>query len=119
MGAHAVHYIYGQRILDKELGLESGRPTILYTDNLATLQGTKMENVPAEQRYMAARRAVLRQAVMEEKIVDLQKVPTDDNLADIFTQPLEGPQFAKLRALILGLAVAEDGSDAEATSSLN
>ena len=71
MGAHAVHYIYGQRILDKELGLASGRPTVLYTDNLATLQGTKMETVPAEQRYMAATHAVLRQAVMKEKIVDL------------------------------------------------
>ena len=117
MGAHAVHYIYGQRILDKDLGLASGRPTTFYTDNLATLQGTKMENVPAEQRYMAARRAV--QAVMEEKIVDLQKVTTDDNLADIFTKPLEGPQFEKLRALILGLAVAEDGQSAEETSSLN
>jgi hypothetical protein len=114
-----VHYIYGQRILDKKLGLASGRPTILYTDNLATLQGTKMENVPAEQRYMAARRAVLRQAVMEEKVVDFKKVPTDDNLAEIFTKPFEGPQFVKLRALILGLAAAEDEQGAEGISSLN
>jgi hypothetical protein len=37
MASHASQYILGQRILDKELGLASGRPTTLYTDNLATL----------------------------------------------------------------------------------
>ena len=56
---------------------------------------------------------------MEEKIVDLQKVSTDDNLADIFTKPLEGPQFVKLRALILGLTAAEEKPGAEGISSLN
>ena len=71
LGAQTVHYIYGHRILDKELGLASGRPTVLYTENLATLQGTKMETEPTEKRYMAATHAVLRQKVMKEKFVDL------------------------------------------------
>jgi hypothetical protein len=107
MAAHAVHHILGQRILDRELGIHTGEPTKLYTDNLATLQGTQMENVPQDQRYLAARRAVLRQAAIEEKVVRLLKVATDDNPADIFTKPLEGAQFFKLRAMILGIS-AED-----------
>ena len=102
MASHAVHYIMGQRILDKELGIHTGGPTKLYTDNLATLQGTQMENVPMEQRYLAARRHVLRQAAIEEKVVLLLKVATDENPADIFTKPLEGVQFLKLRDIIMG-----------------
>ena len=107
MAAHAVHHIIGQRILDRELGIHTGEPTKLYTDNLATLQGTQMENVPADQRYLAARRAVLRQAAIEEKVVRLLKVATDDNPADIFTKPLEGAQFLKLRAIIMGTSAAD------------
>ncbi len=36
----ALQYIMEQRILVKELGIPTGGPTKLYTDNLATLQGT-------------------------------------------------------------------------------
>ena len=102
MASHAVHYIMGQRILDKELGIHTGGPTKLYTDNLATLQGTQMENVPTGQRYLSVRRHVLRQAAIEEKVVLLLKVATDDNPADMFTKPLEGAQFLKLRDIIMG-----------------
>jgi hypothetical protein len=104
MAAHAVHHIIGQRILDREIEIHTGEPTNLYTDNLATLQGTHMENVPADQRYLAARRAVLQQAAIEEKVVRLLKVFTNDNPADIFTKPLEGAQFLKLRAIIMGVS---------------
>jgi hypothetical protein len=37
-----------QRILDKELVIHTGWPTKLYTDNLSTLQGTQMKNVPRQ-----------------------------------------------------------------------
>ena len=66
-----------------------------------------MENVPTDQRYLAARRAVLRQAAIVEKVVRLLKVATDDNPADIFTKPLEGAQFLKLRAIIMGTFAAD------------
>jgi len=102
MASHAVQYILGQRILDKELGIHGGEPNELYSDNLATLQGTEMENVPAKQRYLSARRAMLRQVCTEEGIVRFLKVATDDNPADLFTKPLEGDQFVKLRAILMG-----------------
>jgi hypothetical protein len=102
MASHAVQYILGQRILDKELGIHGGEPNELYSDNLATLQGTEMENMPAKHRYLSARRAILRQVCTEEGIVRFLKVATDDNPADLFTKPLEGDQFVKLRAILMG-----------------
>ena len=101
-----MQYILGQRILDKELGIHGGEPNELYSDNLATLQGTEMENVPAKQRYLSARRAMLRQVCTEEGIVRFLKVATDDNPADLFTKPLEGDQFVKLRAILMGRSAA-------------
>ena len=72
------------------------------TDTLATLQVTAMENVPASQRYMAARRAVLRD-VVAAGIAILDKVDTHENLADMFTKPLPKDQFVYLRNLVLGV----------------
>jgi hypothetical protein len=109
MASHAAQHILGQRILDKELGIHMGEPNEMYSDNLATLQGTEMDNVPATQRYLSTRRAQLRQVCTEEKLVRFLKVATDDNPADLFTKPLEGDQFIKLRAIVMGRS-AEEGS---------
>ena len=45
-------------------------------------------------------------AAIEAKIVNLKKVPTDDDIADIFTKPRVGPKFVFLRARLLGLTHA-------------
>ena len=37
------------------------------------------------------------------------KVATDDNTADIFTKPLKGNQFVKLRVIVIGRSI-EEGS---------
>ena len=60
-----------------------------------------MDNVPSQQKYVCARRAVLRQALADD-VVDLQYVPTDGNLADMFTKPLPREKFLRLRDLVLG-----------------
>jgi hypothetical protein len=77
------------------------RATVLHTDNMATLQGTAMENLPAAQRYMAARRAVIRHA-QEGGVVELRHVGTDRNIADMFTKVLPRERFLRLRDLALG-----------------
>ena len=64
MASHAVHYIMGQRILDKELGIHTGGSTKLYTDNLTTLQGNTCRRGDIH---------VLREAAIEEKILLLLK----------------------------------------------
>ena len=57
--------------------------------------------MPSSQKYLCARRAVLRQA-LDDKVVDLKHVPTDKNLADMFTKPLPREKFLPLRDLVLG-----------------
>ena len=49
---------------------------------------------------------MLRQVCTEEGIVRFLKVATDDNPADLFTKPLEGDQFVKLRAILMGRSAA-------------
>ena len=55
-------YALGQRMLAREIGRGPAGPTVVHTENLATLQGTAMENVPVNQPYLAARREVVRKA---------------------------------------------------------
>ena len=107
MAAHAVHYVIGQRIMSRELGMGKGRATVLHTDNMATLQGTAMENLPAAQRYMAVRRAVIRRA-HEAGVVELRHVGTDNNIAGMFTKVLPRERFLRLRDLALGRATEPD-----------
>ena len=85
-------------------GLVEGQlpATKIFLDAQATLDGAQMNHIPKEQRYMSARRAILRRA-QDDGAVKLEKVGTADNLADIFTKPLVGEQFERLRAHVLGL----------------
>ena len=46
MAAFAVQYAVGLRMMDRELKQGSDRATVVYSDNLATLKGTAMDNVP-------------------------------------------------------------------------
>jgi hypothetical protein len=104
MAAFAVQYALGMRIMNRELRRDSGRPTVVHTDNLATLQGTAMENVPVLQRYLSARRALVRQA-QQDGAVEIRHVGTDRNIADMFTKPLPREKFLLLRAMVLGCDV--------------
>ena len=97
-------------MLAKELGFGAPGATLLHTDNLATLQGTGMEQVPLAQRYMGARRDILRSA-KEGGRVELQSVDTSDNLADMMTKPLPRDKFVALRALLLGIRPVPEGPE--------
>ena len=101
MAAFAVQYALGMRMMEREIKRGSGRATVVYTDNLATLQGTAMENVPVLQQYVAARRAVVRQA-QDDGAVEMRLVGTDRNIADMFTKPLPRDKFLLLRGMVLG-----------------
>jgi hypothetical protein len=103
LATHALKAIMGHRIMCKELTLQAPGPTVLNLDALGTLQGVEMERVSAASKYLATRMAMLRQSV-EDGAVSLAKVPSEANLADIFTKPLVGATFRRLRALVLGLA---------------
>ena len=52
-------------------------------------------------RFMAARYSMLRAVVADGK-VELKKIASEDNKADIFTKPLIGEVFERGRSLVLG-----------------
>ena len=99
----AAKWILGQRMLSAELRQGQEGPSPLYLDAQATLQGTAAEKVSRDMKYMAARYAILRQTETSGEVV-LRKVHTNDNLADLFTKPLFGDTFRRLRDRAMGLA---------------
>jgi hypothetical protein len=71
-------------------------------DANAVLLGTKREKVSRAMNYMAARYAMMRDA-SENGVILPTKVPTELNVADLFTKPVVGARFEALRAMLLGL----------------
>ena len=103
MSATAIKDILGNRMFLEELGQKQVGPSPLYLDAQAVLNGAEMERVSREMRYQSARYAMLREA-QQADAVRLEKIPTTHNLADIFTKPLVGEQFGRLRSMIMGVA---------------
>jgi hypothetical protein len=74
---------------------------------LASLRGVEMERISGESRFVSTRLAMLREAC-SDGIIRLEKVDTEDMVADIFTKPLAGKRLKKIRALVLGHAYLEE-----------
>lgn len=102
LATYATKELIAWRVLLRELGLVAEQPTQLRMDALGTLRGVEMERISQASRYLATRVAMLRQAV-QDGAMELVYVPTGDNMADIFTKPLVGATFKKMRALVMGL----------------
>ena len=80
----------------------STKATKVYLDASAVLLGRESERIQRDSRYMAARLAMLRDAEALGE-VELAKIKSADNKADLFTKPLVGASFKSLRAKVLGM----------------
>jgi hypothetical protein len=86
--------------LDLNLSEDGGAPTIpIFEDNVACLNianGSRWSNQTkhVDVKYFAVREDVINQRVSVESI------PTKDNLADMFTKPLQRVKFERFRDLI-------------------
>ena len=98
----ALKTVLGFQILARELRLHSRAPTPISMDANAVLIGTQREKVSKEMRFVSCRYAMLRSAIASGH-VRMDKVATEDNIADICTKPLVGETFFRHRAAILGL----------------
>ena len=73
-------------------------------DAKAVIDGTTMDRVSQQSRWLAARQAILRQMIADH-ITRLVKVNTDLHVPDIFTKPVTDPlRFRRLRNALLGSA---------------
>ena len=99
----AVKSALGYRLQLEEIGLPQSRPTRIFLDARATLDGAGSEKVSKAMKYMAARYTMLRQAVEAEQ-AELHKVDTEFNTADILTKNLTGKSFLRHRERVIGMA---------------
>jgi hypothetical protein len=108
MGSLAYKYTLALRTLQRDLdvGVAPTRPTELFTDAQALIDGTGCERLSKSSRWMATRYAMIRWG-LSCGTIELAKVPAEDNCADIVTKCLTGALFFKHRARILGLVGAE------------
>jgi hypothetical protein len=97
----ALKEVIAERISQAELGTLPDRATELHLDAQVVLDGVAMDRVSRESRYLAAKLSMLREAVANG-VIQLEKIPTALNPADIFTKPLVGAGLKSARALVLG-----------------
>jgi len=101
MATWAGKSIIAFQIIQRELGLAVAAPTPLQMDAPAITQGVQMERVSRQQRFQAARLAMLRQWGADG-IFTLVKTGTRDMRADILTKPLNpGVEFRAKQCLLL------------------
>jgi len=89
----------------KEYNVEQDVLT-LYCDNLSTINISKNPNQHSRTKHIDIRHHFIRDLV-EEKVVTLEHVDTEEQLIDIFTKALDVKQFEKLRGK-LGIFLHEE-----------
>ena len=82
------------------MGLLGKGPASLLLDNTGAKGILSTRTNSGHARHIERRELHLRE-MRERKMVDVHFVPTEKNVADIFTKPLEAPRFEMLRAHIM------------------
>ena len=85
------------------------KPTTFLLDAAAVISGATLERITKLSRWVASRKAMLHNAITAG-VIELRKVPGEDNVADILTKTLTGPEFDRHRASILGLGHLDPGT---------
>ena len=91
--------VYHRRILD-ELGFSQQNPTVLYEDNMACIHLSKKDGQINRAKHIDTRVHRLRELV-RENVLTLIKIPTADQVADIFTKALPYQAFSKQRSVLM------------------
>ncbi|MCH79563.1 gag-pol polyprotein [Trifolium medium] len=103
-GSSCSHLMWMKQML-KEYNVEQNVMT-LYCDNLSAINISKNPIQHSRTKHIDIRHHFIRDLV-EENVVTLEHVSTDEQLADIFTKAVDANQFEKLRGK-LGICVHED-----------
>ena len=87
-----------------EIGLPQDEPTPFKVDAKNVI--THVHNLISskEARHISRRELIVRERQVTEDL-DVEKVPTEDNIADMLTKALDPGPFHKLRALLMNLVV--------------
>ena len=116
MVARAIKYTIAARTIqrDLDLGVSPARPTTIYTDAEAVIQGRGGERMTKSTRWLGTRYALIRW-VEYCRIARMAQLGSARNCGDLMTKCLVGPLFFKHRARALGMGatrpeeVAQEG----------
>ncbi|OJT07316.1 Retrovirus-related Pol polyprotein from transposon TNT 1-94 [Trametes pubescens] len=81
------------------IGHEQTRPTPLAVDNSAAVTLTGDPTHHSKTKHIDIKHHIIRDYVATEQL-HVHWIPTDDNVADIFTKPLAGPKFTLFRGCL-------------------
>ena len=95
----AILQVRWTRALLEGLGEKQTGPTPLYSDSKTALDMVTHFGLSRTTRHACVTLAVVREAVADGT-VQLLKVSTDNNVADLFTKALPGPRTRQLSALL-------------------
>jgi hypothetical protein len=103
----ATKAIIGLRLLFRELRQPQFvlGPTPLFSDTSAALDGTHCRRISRESEWVCINLALLRQA-LEDGVTTTVKCPSENNIADVLTKHLTGPNFIRAQRPIQGLSPA-------------
>jgi hypothetical protein len=87
--------VWLDRVL-KELGNTNNNAIILFEDNKSCIQFSKNNSIHKRSKHIDQRYHYIRELVAANR-VKLEYIPTEQNIADIFTKPLTSERFIKLR----------------------
>lgn len=100
LNTYARHVAWYGRLL-RALG-ESIDEAVVYQDNESTIHlATNGPTQRGKSKWMDVRYFAVKELV-EQKVIKLRFVRSEDNIADILTKPLAGQLFLRLRELLLG-----------------
>ena len=87
------------RNLLQYIGLEQSAPTVLFCDNQSAIRLVRNPEFHKRTKHIDVQFHFIREN-QEDGTIDVQYTQNDQKLADIFTKPLHGPLFQKLRDAI-------------------
>jgi hypothetical protein len=77
------------------LGIKLERTSLMVGDNMSVVVNTTLPSSALKKKHQACNYHRVREAIAGG-IIDFGHIDTNDNVADICTKPLAGPQFTKL-----------------------
>ena len=73
----------------------------VFEDNTSAISAATAEKVTKSSKHISTKYHHFKQYVVE-RLVELHHIPTTQQIADIFTKPLQPKQFLVLRKLLMG-----------------
>jgi hypothetical protein len=101
---HAAKELIWLRTIIGELNSPFENPTTLHCDNQGAIALAKDNKFHARTKHIDIRYHFIREAV-EDGSINMQYIPTNENIADIFTKPLAKAKFERF-VQMLGLGYA-------------